>query len=264
MKNLHNEEIFKDSITSYIPKYITVNNDTERLPYQKSELIRAKSAMFFPLYIDNVYIGYWIIESSVPHAFDKIDTMILEVVRDNIVAVLKTVSYQNIIETIVRKDEFTKLPSAEYLYGAAKRIIDQHTISALCMFRISNIEEINEEYGRKTGNETIIQVANKIRDSIAKDYIFVRYMGPKFVIVFSGVKKDDVVEYIEDLKKDTEELEIEEVIDDDENQEVRYIKPTLNFVISTYYKGTGMESVLKKMEEFLDNAEKSESDISYI
>lgn len=69
MKSLHNEEIFKDSVESYIPKYITVNNETERLPYQKSELIRAKSAMFFPLYIDNVYIGYWIIESRSTSCF---------------------------------------------------------------------------------------------------------------------------------------------------------------------------------------------------
>ena len=33
---------------------------------------RAKSAMFFPLYIDNIYIGYWIIESDIPHAFDEV------------------------------------------------------------------------------------------------------------------------------------------------------------------------------------------------
>lgn len=45
------------------------------------EFERAKSAIFFPLYIDNVYIGYWIIEGSKPHEFDNIDTTILEVVK---------------------------------------------------------------------------------------------------------------------------------------------------------------------------------------
>ena len=60
--------------------------------------------MFFPLYIDNIYIGYWIIESSEAHAFDGIDTSVLGVVRENIVAVLKTVSYQNTIENIYRID----------------------------------------------------------------------------------------------------------------------------------------------------------------
>ena len=41
-------------------------------------------------------------------------------------------------------------------------------------------------------------------------------------------------------------------------------RPKLNFVISTYYKGTGLEEVLKKLEEYLDNANKNESDITNI
>ena len=114
LKNLHSEEIFKDSIQTATPKYITVENDGERLPYQKLEFGRAKSAMFFPLYIDNIYIGYWIIESGLPHDFDKIDTTILEVVKNNIVSVVKTLDKQDVIENIVREDEFTKLKSEEY------------------------------------------------------------------------------------------------------------------------------------------------------
>ena len=108
LRNLHKEEIFKDSIETTIPKYLTVNSEAERLPYQKMEFGRSKSAMFFPLYFDNVYIGYWIIESGVPHAFDNIDTSILEIVRENIVAVLKSVGYQNTVESIVRIDKYSR------------------------------------------------------------------------------------------------------------------------------------------------------------
>ena len=87
LRSLQNEEIFKDSITTAKPKYVTVNTEEERLPYQKMEFGRAKSAMFFPLYIDNVYIGYWIIESGRMHAFDNVDTTILEVVKENIISI---------------------------------------------------------------------------------------------------------------------------------------------------------------------------------
>lgn len=37
MRNLQSEEIFKDSITTATPKYVTVNSEEERLPYQKLE-----------------------------------------------------------------------------------------------------------------------------------------------------------------------------------------------------------------------------------
>ena len=42
------------------------------------------------------------------------------------------------------------------------------------------------------------------------------------------------------------------------------VSPSLNFVVATYYKGTGIEEVLKKMEKHLDEASKDESQINNI
>lgn len=280
LSKLQEVPIFKDSIATATPKYVTVNSDTERLPYQEMEFGRAKSAIFFPIYIDNVYIGYWIIESGVPHDFDNIDTTIFEVVKENIVSVLKTVVHQKTLESIVRKDLFTGLYSEEYLYGEGKKIIDKYTTSAVCMFRITNLEEINDNYSRKLGNQVVIDISEFIGNNISNDYLFIRYMGPKFVIVFSGVDVESVTTFVTDMKngaenleislpvnKDVEEIEIE-AIDrkkkKKKEKEPQIVKAKLNFVLTTYYKGTGMEEVLKKLEQYIDNADKSENDITVI
>ena len=42
------------------------------------------------------------------------------------------------------------------------------------------------------------------------------------------------------------------------------VSPSLNFVVATYYKGTGIEEVLKKLEKHLDEASKEESQINNI
>ena len=279
LKSLHEVDMFKDSIETATPKYVTVNNDNERLPYQKMEFGRAKSAMFFTLYIDNVYIGYWIIESGTPHDFDNVDTTVLEVIKENIVSVLKTVVHQKTLETIVRKDLFSGLYSEEYLYGEGKRIIDQYTISTICMFKIINLPEINKKYSRELGNKVITTVSNIIKENISEEYVFVRYMGPKFVIAFSGVEAEGVADFLNDIKAKLEQTKI--YLTDDEieqaNLEVKTksVKaqeevereiaiPRLNFVISSYYKGTGLEEVLKKEEEYLDTANPNESDITNI
>ena len=262
MKNLHTEPIFKDSIANAIPKYVTVNKPNEKLSYQKSDMMRAKSAMFFPLYIDNIYIGYWIIEKDEPHAFDRMDTGILEIIRENIISVLKTISYQNTIENIYRTDKFTGLNSAEYLYGKGKRIIDKYGNSAICMFSINNIEEINEKIGRKVGTELIIQVANTVKTNISSEYIFVRYMGPKFAIAFSGTEIENTIEFISNIKQNLENIKI--VINNKKGKKITEIQPVINFVLGTYYKGTGLEEVTKKLEEYLDNSPKTESAINYI
>ena len=203
-----------------------------------------------------------------PHDFDNVDTAVLEVIKDNIVSVLKTVVHQKTLESIVRKDLFTGLNSEEYLYGEGKRIIDQHTTSTICMFRIANLEEINKIYSRELGNEVVTQVSAYIQKNIASDYVFVRYMGPKFVIAFSGVEISGVADFLNDLKNSLEKMKIALPNQEDEetknNKEKIEVTPRLNFAISTYYKGTGLEEVLKKLEEYIDNASKNESDITKI
>lgn len=261
---LQSEKIFQDSIQTATPKYVTVESENERLPYQKMEFGRARSAMFFPLYIENVYIGYWIIEGSVPHEFDNIDTTILEVVRNNIVSVLRTVSNQGIIENIVRDDKYSQLKTAEYLYGEGRRIIDQYTTSTVCMFRITNLEEINEEISRKTGDAIITKVCNVVKENLSKEYLFVRYMGPKFGIAFSGIEIEAVANFLEEVKKQIEKIEIEPIDVEFEDAENIMAKPKVNMVITTYYKGTALESVMKGMEEYLDKASKNESEINYL
>ncbi len=278
LRALQNVDMFKDSIQTATPKYVTVNKENERLPYQQMEFGRAKSAIFFPLYIDNVYIGYWILESGTPHDFDNVDTTVLEVIKDNIISVLKTVVHQKTLESIVRKDLFTGLNSAEYLYGEGKKIIDQYTISTICMFKIINIQEINRNYCRELGNKVITKISEYIAENISKEYVFVRYMGPKFVVAFSGVDINGVAEFLNEIKEKIESIKIsftkEELaelnfdvnkkVTNKENDYNMVAIPKLNFVISSYYKGTGLEEVLKKLEEYLDTADINESDITNI
>ena len=242
LKSLHTLDMFKDSIQSATPKYVTVNT-----------------------------------ESGTPHDFDNVDTTVLEVIKENIVSVLKTVVHQKTLESIVRKDLFTGLYSEEYLYGEGKKVIDQYTISTICMFKITNLQQINKDYCRELGNKVITEISNYIRDNISSEYIFVRYMGPKFVIAFSGVEAEGVADFLNDIKEKIEATKIK--LTDEELEELKLdVKsnlktsktkqmetvPRLNFVISSYYKGTGLEEVLKKLESYLDNANINESDITNI
>lgn len=274
LRNLQNDDVFKDSIQTAMPKYITTEKEGDRLAYQKMEFGRAKSAIFFPLYVDNVYIGYWIIEGSKPHEFDNIDTTILEVVRNNIVSVLRTVENQQVLENIVRDDLFSNLKSAEYLFGEGKKVIDKYTTSTVCLFKITNLEEINETYSRETGNEIIAKVSKITKQNLAKEYILVRYMGPKFAIVFSGIDVEAVADFMVGLKQEIENIQVK-LVQKNNTQESKtkkrsqkdeevFAQPKINAVISTYYKGTALEGLTKKLEEYLDNGQKSENTINYL
>lgn len=260
LRNLHQEEIFRDSIQSATPKYITINQEGESLPYLKMEFARAKSAIFYPIYIDSVYIGYWIIEGNKSHEFDNIDTTVLEVIKNNIVSVLKTIENQNIIENIVRDDEISGLKTAEFLYGPAKKVINKYVTSMVCLFKITNLSQINENVDRKVGNYVITRVCEVFKNNLADEYFFVRYMGPKFAIVFSGTDEDGVINFLKNMKSQIESIKID--VQKINKGKIKIVSPKINIAITQYYKGTALEEVTKKLEEYLDNAKDSENNIN--
>ena len=48
------------------------------------------------------------------------------------------------------------------------------------------------------------------------------------------------------------------------NKKIQQVNAKLNIVVTTYYKGTGMEEVLKKLEQYLDSCDKNEHSITSI
>ena len=51
---------------------------------------------------------------------------------------------------------------------------------------------------------------------------------------------------------------------DEVSFEKSLVRTTINFCVGSYYKGTGIESVTKKLEEYLDKADKKERNINFV
>ena len=118
--------------------------------------------------------------------------------------------------------------------------------------------EINESVSRKTGDHVITAISNYIKSNLAPDYVFVRYMGPKFAIVFSGIDIDGVTNFMNAKKLELEQLKVPYADDFYKGQpkpeEPQTVSPMIRAVISKYYKGTSLDGALKKMEEFIDSS----------
>ena len=92
------------------------------------------------------------------------------------------------------------------------------------MFTITNLETINEEANRKTGNKVVTEVSNYIKNSISDEYLFVRYMGPKFIIFFSGIDSESVTGFIQELKTEIEKMQIKIVGENETNNKKKSSK----------------------------------------
>lgn len=197
---IQNLNIFKEAIDKREFKYITVDKQEEELPYLENRKNIIKSVIFYPMTSKGKYIGYWLIESKKVKAFENVDIQILENLKQAIRNTIEVLSYEEAIETMIRDDKFSELKTMEYLQTEGKMLLEQYNKPQIVMFRIDNLEEVNEEFSRNAGNVLITEVTKKIHSITRGDNIFVRYMGPKFIIILDD--KKDVEENIKDNNTD--------------------------------------------------------------
>lgn len=249
LSTLHNDTEFSESIATANIKYLKTDSENSSLKYSSAMQRNIKSAMFFPLYIENVYIGYWIIESQKEKAFDNLELKDFEIIKSNISLVLQGMSYQDAIESMVMKDKFTGLNSRDYLYAEGRSLLNKHVISSVVLFEITNLENINEELGRESGNMCVTEVSKRVSSQLADTSIFVRYMGPKFAIAFPGSQIEDLANILQNIKHAVEDEKVKA-------KGKKYSYPQLNLVAGAYYKGTGLDSLIKRLENRLAETKK--------
>ena len=188
----------------------------------------------------------------------------------------KLASLKKFFEYLETNNFISLNPSKNMTSGRVEKRIPKHlslieskqllsnVIKSNNRFKIINIEEINNNINRETGNNVITQVSQTIKDKLQSEYIFVRYMGPKFAIIFSGIDPQSAEEILKEIKESVEELKISPV-ENNENQDYGiYARAKLNFAVAAYYKGTALEEVMRRLEEYLDNADKEENSINFL
>ena len=221
---IQNLNIFKEAIDKREFKYITVDKQEEELPYLENRKNIIKSVIFYPMTSKGKYIGYWLIESKKVKAFENVDIQILENLKQAIRNTIEVLSYEEAIETMVRDDKFSELKTMEYLQTEGKMLLEQYNRPQIVMFRIDNLEEVNEEFSRNAGNVLITEVTKKIHSITRGDNIFVRYMGPKFIIILDDkkniednikenntdgiIQKNDYMEVLKNIKENVENIKL--------------------------------------------------------
>ncbi len=262
-KELHTQEIFMESIKNATPKYVTVKKE-ETLPYLDMEFERAKSAIFFPLYVDNVYIGYWLIEGSQPHEFDANDTTLLNVIKNNITYAIRIIKSQRVLENLARIDTRTGLYTYEYLLGSARKVFDKYPTSIVSLIKITNLAQIEEKISKKVADAVLNKFVSIIKSNLSTEYLFVKYSENEYAIVFSGIDIDGVGNFLEDLKNTIEKTKIKIIGAQKESMNGLAIASKLNIYLTSYYKETSIESVLSTLGKYLNNANSEESDITCV
>ncbi len=100
---------FKDNVKRNVPKYLATTNNIKTLMYKTAIERKIRSAIFIPIVENNLYLGFWILESTVPNSFANIPKNELNMIKDNLSVFLSSVLSQEKIENLEDKDKQTGL-----------------------------------------------------------------------------------------------------------------------------------------------------------
>lgn len=203
---------FAESMKQDVPKYIT---RTRNLEYQTAQERDVRSVLMFPLYREDEYRGFWVLEDIRSSAFDSIKVQ-LSIIKDNITLVLQNndyaVSLENktsALETANKKLE--EMANRDGLTGAFNKYFMHKTLdnvfngnrrqNSLAIMDIDYFKNYNDKNGHMEGDNLLRSLTQLITDSLRdKDMLF-RFGGEEFVILFSDTSKEDAIMVAERIRQ---------------------------------------------------------------
>lgn len=194
---------------------------------------------------------YWV-KASISPIFDEDNKKI------GYTAIRQDITDKKIIEKISITDGLTGIYNRRHFNDLFQKIInslkrDNSLVSFLIM-DIDHFKQYNDTYGHQMGDEVLIKVAAKIKNSLhrADDYCF-RLGGEEFGVIFNSDSKEHAFKYAEVMRQNIENLCLEHK----NNSASAYITASMGLVCKNANDIKGADEVYKLGDDLLYKSKES-------
>lgn len=203
--NLDKEKLFVDAMQQNVPKYIT---SIKILEYPSSDRRDIRSALMFPLYREDEYKGFWLLEDIRGNAFDNVAKVQLSIIKDNITLVTQNNDYAVTLENKtteleVANKKLEEMANRDGLTGAFNKAFMHKKLdevfngnrrqNSIAIMDIDYFKNYNDKNGHMEGDNLLKMLSHLITDSLRECDMLFRFGGEEFVILFSDTAKQDAV-----------------------------------------------------------------------
>ncbi|TDQ38783.1 bifunctional diguanylate cyclase/phosphodiesterase [Aureibacillus halotolerans] len=112
------------------------------------------------------------------------DTIYTGIMRD----ITERLQSQEKIQTLVYRDELTKLPNRRMLQEHLNSLLEQSSPDhplAIMFIDLDRFKSINDVYGHKTGDRLLKEVAQKLKQCLDSSAMLARLAGDEFVVILT-------------------------------------------------------------------------------
>jgi diguanylate cyclase (GGDEF)-like protein/PAS domain S-box-containing protein len=122
----------------------------------------------------------------------------------NIICIVRDISERKKNEDTLRHlathDPLTKLPNRELFFSRFMTACEHADVGNYCVavafIDLDNFKDVNDEFGHAAGDEVLIQIANRLKNSVRQHDTLARMSGDEFTLLLEGVESVADVEKI--------------------------------------------------------------------
>jgi diguanylate cyclase (GGDEF)-like protein len=164
-----------------------------------------KELILIPIKFRNEFSGAVFIDSKDSRFSDE-EKIKLNIFASVISLIIRIFNLEKIIENFNETDSLTKLKSlkgvlsqGDYIFTQALRYGEDFVVAVL---KLNRIAEFTRQYGMKTKDDLLIEIANNLKKELRKTEIIGRIYHDTFVILFPETNKVKAVSVISRLDTD--------------------------------------------------------------
>ena len=202
---LDGSKIFNEAMCQNFPKYVT---GLKTLEYPSADERDVRSALMFPLYREDEYRGFWLLEDIRGNTFDNGATVQLSIIKDNITLVIQNNDYavnleNKTAELEVANKKLEEMANRDGLTGAFNKAFMHKKLdevfrgnrrsNSIAIMDIDYFKNYNDKNGHMEGDNLLKMLSQLITDSLREDDMLFRFGGEEFVILFSDTERKDAV-----------------------------------------------------------------------
>ena len=185
-----------------------VSKDPRFFPgVDKHTRFKTKSILCVPLRSREKVVGIVeVINKIGAENFDQDDLNIFETMVEHATIALQNASLYHQIEHMTVIDDLTKLYNTRFLNQCLEALflksrIDNSPIS-LIFLDVDHFKNVNDNFGHLVGSETLRGVGERIKNSVRRDDICVRFGGDEYIVVLPRTTKKAAAVIAETIRQE--------------------------------------------------------------
>ena len=106
---------------------------------------------------------------------------------------------------LVYRDDLTNLHNRRYLYPALEQFLGSAGPASpfsLLMVDLDRFKGVNDRFGHLAGDNVLVSLAERIRESVREGEVVVRYAGDEFMVLMPETEKPGAIKIAERLRND--------------------------------------------------------------